>query len=161
MSYNSACIELLRSLLFTLYIHSLCASRRAELDHGQRRWAVLYMRHSVLIRRHHRLHLPPPMPYSWPKVTILPVAVFDVGADRVDNVWMNTNNDDVLRLDVLHLDVLRLDVLHLAEWQGRMSLVLAVQKDCRNHNKSFPLDHRRHHCDSKMSNMSYSFLLKR
>ena len=31
MSYNSACIELLRSLLFTLYIHGLCASRRAEL----------------------------------------------------------------------------------------------------------------------------------
>ena len=43
MSYNSVCIELLRSLLFTLYIHSLCASRRAELARGQRRWAVLYM----------------------------------------------------------------------------------------------------------------------
>ena len=26
MSYNSACIELLRSLLFTLYIHSLCGA---------------------------------------------------------------------------------------------------------------------------------------
>ena len=31
MSYNSARIELLRSLLFTLYIQSLCASRRVEL----------------------------------------------------------------------------------------------------------------------------------
>ena len=41
MSYNSVCIELLRSLLFTLYIHSLCASRRAELARGQRRWVVL------------------------------------------------------------------------------------------------------------------------
>ena len=41
MSYNSACIELLRSLLVTLYIHSLCASWRAELARGQRRWAVL------------------------------------------------------------------------------------------------------------------------
>ena len=45
MSYNSACIELLQSLLFTLYIHSLCASRRAELARGQRRWAVLYKRY--------------------------------------------------------------------------------------------------------------------
>ena len=41
MPYNSMCIELIRSLLFTLYIHSLCASRRAELARGQRRWAVL------------------------------------------------------------------------------------------------------------------------
>ena len=41
MSYNSACIELLRSLLFTLYMHNLCASRRAELARG-RRLAVLY-----------------------------------------------------------------------------------------------------------------------
>ena len=44
MSYNSACIELLRSLLFTLYIHSQCASRRAELARGQGRWVVLYQR---------------------------------------------------------------------------------------------------------------------
>ena len=43
MSYNSACIKLLRSLLFTLYIHSLCVSRRAELARGQRRCAVLYV----------------------------------------------------------------------------------------------------------------------
>ena len=43
MSYNSACRELLRSLLFTLYIHSLCASRRAELACGQQCWAVLYV----------------------------------------------------------------------------------------------------------------------
>ena len=43
MLYNSACIERLRTLLFTLYIHSLCASRRAELANcGQRRWAVYY-----------------------------------------------------------------------------------------------------------------------
>ena len=42
MSYNSTCIELLRSLLFTLYIHNLCASRRDELARGQRSWAVLY-----------------------------------------------------------------------------------------------------------------------
>ena len=41
MSNNSACIELLRSLLFTLYIHGLCASRRVGLARGQRRWAVL------------------------------------------------------------------------------------------------------------------------
>ena len=47
MSYNSACIELLRSLLFTLYIHSLCASRRVELALGQRRWAVLYILKNV------------------------------------------------------------------------------------------------------------------
>ena len=33
MSYNSACIELLRLLLFTLYIHSLCAA-------GVRSWLV-------------------------------------------------------------------------------------------------------------------------
>ena len=43
VSYNSACIELLRSLLFTLFIHSLCASWRAKLfvARGQRRWAVM------------------------------------------------------------------------------------------------------------------------
>ena len=35
MSYNSVCMELLRSLLFTLYIHSLCASRRVELARRQ------------------------------------------------------------------------------------------------------------------------------
>ena len=35
MSYNSACIEQLLSLLSTLYIHSLCASRHAELARGQ------------------------------------------------------------------------------------------------------------------------------
>ena len=28
ITYSSACIELLRSLFFTLYIYSLCASRR-------------------------------------------------------------------------------------------------------------------------------------
>ena len=43
MSYKSTCIELVRLLLFTLYIHSLCASRRAELARGQRRWAVLHV----------------------------------------------------------------------------------------------------------------------
>ena len=50
MSYNSKCIQLLRSLLFTLYIHSLCARRRAELARGQRRWAYcrLVMRSRVL-----------------------------------------------------------------------------------------------------------------
>ena len=43
ISYNCTCIELhvLRSLLFTLYIHNLCARRRVELARGQRRWAVL------------------------------------------------------------------------------------------------------------------------
>ena len=35
MSYNSTCIELLRSLLFTLYIYSLGASRLAELARRQ------------------------------------------------------------------------------------------------------------------------------
>ena len=35
MSYNSACIELLRLLLFTLYIHSLCASRLVDNEAGQ------------------------------------------------------------------------------------------------------------------------------
>ena len=44
MSYKSASIEVLRSLLFTLYIHSLCASRRAELARGQRRCAVLFVK---------------------------------------------------------------------------------------------------------------------
>ena len=43
ISYNNACIELLRLLVFTLYIHSLCVSRRAELARGQRRRAVLYV----------------------------------------------------------------------------------------------------------------------
>ena len=47
MSYNSACIELLWSLLFNLYIHSLCASRRAELARGQRCWTVLYINDKV------------------------------------------------------------------------------------------------------------------
>ena len=41
VSYNSACIELLRSPLVSLYIHNLCASRREELAHVQRSWAVL------------------------------------------------------------------------------------------------------------------------
>ena len=43
MSYNSTCIELLRSLLYTLYIHSPCARRRVELARGQRLCAVLYI----------------------------------------------------------------------------------------------------------------------
>ena len=41
MSYNSTCIELLRSLLFTLYIYIMCARQRAELARGQRRWVIL------------------------------------------------------------------------------------------------------------------------
>ena len=55
MSYNSACINLLRSLLFTLYVHSLCASRRAELACGQRRWAVLYTVVTVFIAHFSRV----------------------------------------------------------------------------------------------------------